>query len=26
VQLSFRGQTVDLVPYTRSHVARLELK
>jgi cytoskeleton protein RodZ len=26
VQLSFRGQAVDLVPYTRSHVARLELK
>lgn len=26
VQLSFRGQSVDLEPYTRSHVARLELK
>jgi cytoskeleton protein RodZ len=26
VQLSFRGQPVDLVPHTRSNVARLELK
>jgi cytoskeleton protein RodZ len=26
VQLSFRGQPIDLVPHTRSNVARLELK
>jgi len=24
--LSFKGQVVDLVPYTRNNVARLELK
>ena len=26
VQLTFKGQVVDLVPYTRNNVARIELK
>jgi len=26
MQVSFRGQTVDLTPYTRNNVARIELK